>query len=100
MDSTQGFHAIMNLFLIPLWLLSGAVFPPSGAPAFMRWVMMCNPVYYGVIAIRHGLYWNVPLATAGMPSRGVSLLVTAVFATAMFILSLKAAQRTTRGDLQ
>ena len=100
MDSTQGFHAIMNLFLIPLWLLSGAVFPPSGAPAFMRWIMMCNPVYYGVIAIRHGLYWNVPLATVGMPSRGVSLLVTVVFAAAMFILSLKAAQRTTRGDLQ
>ncbi|HEV8537380.1 MAG TPA: ABC transporter permease, partial [Bacteroidota bacterium] len=27
MDSTQAFHAIMNLFLIPLWLLSGALFP-------------------------------------------------------------------------
>jgi len=40
----------------------------------------------------------VPLATAGMPpSRGVSLLVTAVFATAMFILSLKRAQRTNTG---
>src|ERR1051325_1565724 len=32
MDSTQGFHAIMNLFLIPMWLLSGALFPASGAP--------------------------------------------------------------------
>src|SRR5947208_607310 len=27
MDSTQAFHAIINLFLIPLWLLSGALFP-------------------------------------------------------------------------
>src|ERR1017187_241558 len=44
MDSTQGFHAIMNLFLIPLWLLSGAVFPPSGAPAFLRLIMMYIPV--------------------------------------------------------
>jgi len=26
MDSTQAFHAIINLFLIPLWLLSGALF--------------------------------------------------------------------------
>ncbi|MGA7295289.1 MAG: ABC transporter permease, partial [Terriglobales bacterium] len=31
MDSTQAFHAIINLFLIPLWLLSGALFPLSGA---------------------------------------------------------------------
>ena len=23
----QGFHAIMNLFLVPMWLLSGALFP-------------------------------------------------------------------------
>ena len=31
MDSTQAFHAIINLFLIPLWLLSGALFPLSKA---------------------------------------------------------------------
>src|SRR5215813_11792345 len=29
MHSTQGFHAIMNLVLLPMWMLSGAVFPPS-----------------------------------------------------------------------
>src|SRR3954469_4755780 len=31
MSSTQGFHAIMNLFLMPMWFLSGALFPASGA---------------------------------------------------------------------
>src|SRR3989449_8009248 len=31
MDSSQAFHAIINLFLIPLWLLSGALFPLAGA---------------------------------------------------------------------
>src|SRR6188472_251910 len=31
MNSTQGFHAIMNLFLMPLWFLSGALFPAEGA---------------------------------------------------------------------
>jgi ABC-2 type transport system permease protein len=100
MDSTQGFHAIMNLFLIPLWLLSGAVFPASGAPAILRWAMMCNPVSYGVMAIRQGLYWNDPAATAGMPDRAVNLCATAAFAVGMFALSLMAAQRTTKGDLQ
>ena len=32
MTSTQGFHAIMNLFLMPLWFLSGALFPGPRAP--------------------------------------------------------------------
>src|ERR1700747_3313108 len=35
MDSTSAFHAIINLFLIPLWLLSGALFPLSVAS---RWL--------------------------------------------------------------
>src|SRR5271157_5198537 len=36
MDSTQAFHAIINLFLIPMWLLSGALFPFSGASKWIR----------------------------------------------------------------
>ena len=31
MDSAQGFHSVLNLVLIPMWLLSGALFPASGA---------------------------------------------------------------------
>jgi ABC-2 type transport system permease protein len=95
MSSTQGFHAIMNLFLIPLWLLSGAVFPSEGAPTWLGWVMKANPLSYGVTALRAGLYWTQP-----HPDAMVNLAVTAVFAVGMFVLSLLAAQRTTRGDLQ
>src|SRR3979490_1885579 len=47
MDSTQSFHAIINLFLIPLWLLSGALFPLSGASRWMRALMHINPLTYG-----------------------------------------------------
>src|SRR5271168_2375630 len=36
MDSTQAFHGIINLFLIPLWLLSGAMFPLSRASVWIR----------------------------------------------------------------
>jgi ABC-2 type transport system permease protein len=100
MDSTQGFHAIMNLFLIPLWLLSGAVFPASGAPAFVGWVMMCNPVTYGVAALRQGLYWSQPLMTTDLPSKTVTMTVTVAFALVMFVWCNLAARRTTAGDLQ
>src|SRR6202166_219575 len=47
MDSTQAFHAIINLFLIPLWLLSGALFPLSGASGWIRALMYMNPLTYG-----------------------------------------------------
>jgi ABC-2 type transport system permease protein len=56
MDSTQAFHAIINLFLIPLWLLSGAMFPISGASLWLRVLMRINPLTYGVEALRQLLY--------------------------------------------
>ena len=95
MNSTAGYHAIMNVFLLPLWLMSGAVFPATGAPKWLGWVMMANPLTYGVTAIRAGLYWNQP-----PPGVGLAMAVTIVFAVAMLMASLIVAQRTTRGDLQ
>ena len=52
LDSTQGFHAIMNLLLFPMWLLSGAVFPPDGAAGWIQVAMLVNPMTYGVEALR------------------------------------------------
>jgi len=86
MDSTQGFHAIMNLFLIPMWLLSGALFPASGAPAWLQWVMTINPLTYGVMALRTALYHGRPGFDGGMPL-AVSLGVVLVFAVLMLGLA-------------
>jgi ABC-2 type transport system permease protein len=52
LNSVQGFHAIMNLVLMPLWILSGAIFPTAGAAEWMQWAMKVNPLSYGVIALR------------------------------------------------
>ena len=60
MDSTQAFHAIINLFLIPLWLLSGALFPLAGASGWIRVLMRVNPLTYGVDALRSLLYPATP----------------------------------------
>ena len=56
MSSTQGFHAIMNLFLMPMWFLSGALFPPrpdTFAP--LRVTMELNPLTYGLAGLRRAL---------------------------------------------
>lgn len=85
MDSSQGFHAVMNLFLIPLWMLSGAMFPLTTAPAWMRWVMSVNPVTYSVSALVHAML--PPEAAAGLPGVGVCLAVLGAFALLMTGLS-------------
>jgi len=44
-ESTRGFHLIMNSILVPIWFLSGAFFPAAGAPAWLRWVMWLIPFW-------------------------------------------------------
>jgi len=93
LDSTQGFHAIMNLFLIPMWLLSGALFPLSGAPFWLRWVMRINPLTYSVSALQTSfLVHGHPLAP-GAAGPGACLAVTAVFGALMFAISAAITQK-------
>ncbi len=55
LDSTQGFHAVMNLLLIPMWMLSGALFPSAGAPAWLKALVALNPMTYAVLALQGSL---------------------------------------------
>lgn len=97
-DSTQGFHAIMNLFLIPMWLLSGAVFPASGAPTWLRWVMKLNPLTYGVAALRRALYPESQVLGNPIPSSALSLTILLLFGLFIFWMSVLLAGRQTLGD--
>ncbi len=83
-DSTQGFHAVMNLVLFPMWLLSGAVFPADGAAGWIRVVMLVNPMTYGVAALRTLL--SHPVAD-GAGSLGNPLMVIVLFAMLTLLLS-------------
>lgn len=85
MESTQGFHAIMNLVLMPMWLLSGAFFPIEGAPRVLEWTMKLNPMTYGMAALRRGLYAGSRASLEGLPPMGLSLGVLVVFGMAAFL---------------
>ena len=91
MDSTQAFHAIINLFLIPLWLLSGALFPVSGASGWLRLIMRINPLTYGVEALRLLLYPQSP-AVSSLP---VCVAALGMFTIVMFGLSFSMVNRRT-----
>jgi len=45
--SIQGFHAMMNMLLMPMWFLSGAIFPAESASVWIRFLMQINPLFYG-----------------------------------------------------
>jgi ABC-2 type transport system permease protein len=103
LDSTQGFHAIMNLFLLPMWMLSGAFFPASGAPGWLQVVMAANPMTYALAALRRGIYMGAGepgMIDPSLPGLGLSLVVAVVFAAATFAVAVQQAGRTTGGDLQ
>jgi ABC-2 type transport system permease protein len=101
MSSTQGFHAIMNLFLLPLWFLSGAMFPPGGAWWGLRWVMLANPLTYGLAGLRHTMMLGDGRATY-LPPPGLleSTLVSCGFAVVLYAIAAAVARRDTAADLQ
>jgi ABC-2 type transport system permease protein len=89
LDSIQGFHAVMNMFLMPMWLLSGALFPAAGAPIWLRIFMYLDPLSYGLIAFQQSLrIGGVPLSSAG-PSPLVCFSVLAAFAFLMVAGSIR-----------
>jgi ABC-2 type transport system permease protein len=82
METTRGFHAVMNLFLLPLWFLSGALFPADTTAPVLQTLIALNPVSYAVSGLRHGIY-GLADAPATIASPGVCLLVSAGFAAFM-----------------
>lgn len=88
LDSTQGFHAVMNLFLMPMWLLSGAVFPGDGAVGWTRALMKVNPLSYGLSFLQQHLWVAGSPVSSGIATASTSFLVSLAFALATFAASV------------
>lgn len=56
LDSTQGYHAVMSVLLIPAWILSGAMFPVERTSSILTALMHKNPLTYAVEGLRRALY--------------------------------------------
>src|SRR5215471_18250406 len=93
MRSTQGFHAIMNLLLMPLWLLSGAFFPVTGVPLWLAWVMRCNPLTYGMAALRRSLYLAQPITAGAVPPLAPALGITVLFGVVTLLAAVYTARQ-------
>ncbi len=60
MDTVAGYHAVMSVVMIPLWLISGALFPVEGASPWLAGAMRLNPVFYALVLIRKAFYQPLP----------------------------------------
>jgi len=52
LGNLEGFMAIMNLIIFPIFLLSGALFPVQAMPSWLKYIMYINPLTYGVDGLR------------------------------------------------
>ncbi|MBM3801248.1 MAG: multidrug ABC transporter permease [Acidimicrobiia bacterium] len=93
LDSIQGFHALMNLLLVPMWLLSGALFPMSGASSWVRIVMLANPMTYAMSALRQVLYLGEGQAAPDVCSLATAVCVTLLFGVGTLIVSVALVSR-------
>ena len=107
MESTQGFHAIMNLVLMPMWLLSGAFFPVpvpgTGqlSQEILHWVMKVNPLTHVVALVRDLMYEDrLSEVDFWVPSLTISVLVIIVSTVLFYAWALRICQRPNSGDLK
>lgn len=93
LDSTQGFHAIMSVFLMPMWLLSGAFFP-GGESGWLPWIIAVNPLTYGVAGLRRLMYPDIRFRTTlTLPPLWLCLLVTGLFCAVCVALAVALTRR-------
>ncbi len=55
LEDMQGFQLIMNFLVMPLFFLSGALFPLAGLPKPLAFVAKIDPLSYGVDGLRGAL---------------------------------------------
>lgn len=92
-ESTPGFHTIMNMVLLPMWMASGAVF--AGGQGWMKAFMKVNPFTYGVAGARRGLFPGADLGD--IPSLTVCLWVLAGMGFFFYALSSWVVEKTHEG---
>jgi ABC-2 type transport system permease protein len=70
MRSMQGFQVVMTFLMMPMFFLSGALFPLVGLPAWMTVLTRLNPASYGIDPIR-----RVLLGASGFPVERLAITI-------------------------
>lgn len=79
LEDMQGFQLIMNFLVMPIFFLSGALFPLNGLPVAMSYVTKIDPLSYGIDGMR-----NVLLGQSAFDPR-LDFLVLVVLACVLLV---------------
>ena len=94
LNSMQAYHAVQMTFLVPLWIVSGSMFPTQVSHPVFSTIMVFNPVSYAVSSIRHALYsGSAPSHMTLTSNPWFELGVVAGFAAIMLVLASWVARR-------
>jgi len=70
-----GFQMVMNFLVMPLWFLSGALYPLQGLPAALAVLTRLDPLTYGIDGVRGTMigvtHFGLPLDVGVLLSVGV-----------------------------
>jgi len=77
LEDMQGFQLIMNFLVMPLFFLSGALFPLEGLPPFLEVIARADPLSYGVDGLRGALANNAHFGLG--PDFLILSVITVVF---------------------
>jgi ABC-2 type transport system permease protein len=83
LDDMQGFQLIMNFLVMPMFFLSGALFPLTGLPSALEVITRIDPLTYGVDALRG------TLANASHFGLGFDFLILGVLAAIVTLVGTK-----------
>ncbi len=86
LTSLEGFNVIMNFIVLPMFFLSGALYPIDALPAPIRLFSYINPLCYGVDSFKHILLSGTGRLTAELPFL-MDILFVGGFALVMTFLS-------------
>jgi len=88
MRSMQGFQMIMTFLMMPMFFLSGALFPLQGLPGWMNVLTRLDPATYGMDPLRRVVLSTV-LPVEGVERLGLSLFgsVVPIFVEVLILLA-------------
>jgi ABC-2 type transport system permease protein len=68
----QGFQMMMNFLVMPLYFLSGAMFPLASAPAWIKALMTIDPLTYCVDGLRNIVFSNTAITGGASVGRSIA----------------------------
>ncbi|HEX6527454.1 MAG TPA: ABC transporter permease [Streptosporangiaceae bacterium] len=103
----QAFMALTQMFVMPLFFLSGALYPLSGLPSWLTVLTRLDPLTYIVDPMRHAVFDHLPIGSAAIAELspgvtwngwvvplGLSLAIVAAMGLAMLLVAIAEFHRT------